>query len=51
MSQSMIGFWVALVALLIVALMVVQRYRREHKAEEVNQWLDAHHMGWMHRKH
>ena len=51
MPQSMLSFSVALLALLIVAFMVVQRYRREHKAEEVNQWLNAHHMGWMHRKH
>jgi hypothetical protein len=51
MTQSMIGFLVGLAALLIVGFMVVWRYRRDHPAEGITEWLDAHHMGWMHHKH
>ncbi|SIT51571.1 conserved hypothetical protein [Paraburkholderia piptadeniae] len=51
MSQSMISFWVGLAVVLIVAFALVRRYRGEHPREGMVQWLDAHHMGWMHRKH
>jgi hypothetical protein len=51
MTQSTIGFIVALVALLVVAMMLAQRYRHDHPAEGIAQWLDTHHMSWMHRKH
>ncbi|MEM5327814.1 hypothetical protein VSR34_14605 [Paraburkholderia sp. JHI2823] len=52
MTQSMIGFWVGLVVLVVVAMALSRRfYRREHHGESLNQWLDTHHMSWMHRKH
>jgi len=51
MTQSTIGFVVALIALLIVALLQAQRYRRDHPGGGITQWLDTHHMRWMHRKH
>jgi hypothetical protein len=51
MTQSMIGFVVGLAVLLTIAFMLVQRYARDHKGETMVQWLDAHHMGWMHRRH
>jgi len=49
MTQSMIYFVVGLAVLLAAAFMVAQRYRRDHPAEGMTQWLDSHHMGWMHR--
>ncbi|WP_169739144.1 hypothetical protein [Paraburkholderia nodosa] len=51
MTQSMISFWVGLVVLVVVAMAISRRYRREHPEESLNQWLDTHHMRWMHRKH
>jgi hypothetical protein len=51
MSQSMIGFMVGLVVLVVVAFALARRYRVEHPGEGVTQWLDAHHMRWMHRRH
>jgi hypothetical protein len=50
MTQSMIGFVVALVALLIVGFMVAQRYGREHPTVGMPRWLDAHHINWVTRK-
>ncbi|WP_175425764.1 hypothetical protein [Trinickia violacea] len=51
MTQSMISFMVGLAVLLVVAFMLAQRYMHDHKGDGMAQWLDAHHMGWMHRKH
>ncbi|WP_442808665.1 hypothetical protein [Trinickia soli] len=51
MTQSMISFVVGFAVLLVVAFMLMQRYMRDHKSEGMAQWLDAHHMRWMHRKH
>jgi hypothetical protein len=51
MSQSMIIFWMGLAVVLIVAFAMARRYRGEHPGEGMVQWLDAHHMSWMHRKH
>ncbi|CAD6560846.1 hypothetical protein LMG27952_07265 [Paraburkholderia hiiakae] len=51
MTQSMISFWVGLVVLVVIAMTLSRRYRRDHPGESLNQWLDAHHMNWMHRKH
>jgi len=51
MSQSMISFWVALAVVLVVAFALARRYRSEHAGQGMVQWLDAHHMSWMHRKH
>ena len=51
MAQSMISVWVGLVVLVVVAWALSRRYRHEHPGESLNQWLDAHHMSWMHRKH
>ncbi|GAB6851455.1 hypothetical protein [Paraburkholderia kururiensis] len=51
MTQSMISVVVGLAVLLVVAFMLAQRYMRDHKGDKMVQWLDGHHMGWMHRKH
>lgn len=51
MSQSMISFWVGLAVVLIIAFVLARRYRVEHPEQGMVQWLDTHHMGWMHRKH
>ncbi|WP_185640760.1 hypothetical protein [Burkholderia sp. Bp9142] len=51
MTQSMIAFVVGLAVILVVAFMLAQRYMRDYKGDAMVQWLDAHHMGWMHRKH
>jgi hypothetical protein len=51
MSQSMISFWVGLAVVLMIALVLAQRYRDEHPDEGWVRWLDAHHMSWMHRRH
>jgi len=48
MTQSMMGWVLGLVVLLAIGILVVRRFRQDHPAEEVDQWLDAHHMGWMH---
>ncbi|CAN0619003.1 conserved protein of unknown function [Burkholderia multivorans] len=51
MSQSMIGLVIGLVVLVAVVVALVSRYRAEHPGEGVSQWMDSHHMRWMHRKH
>ena len=51
MSQWMIGFVVGLVVLAFAAFALVRRYMVEHPGESLNQWMDSHHMQWMHRKH
>jgi hypothetical protein len=51
MSQSMMSFWVVLAVVLMVAFVLARRYRVKHPGEGMVQWLDAHHMSWMHRKH
>jgi hypothetical protein len=51
MTQSMISFWVGLVVIVVVASALSRRYRRDHPGESLGQWLDTHHMSWMHRKH
>jgi len=51
MSQSMIGFIVALVALLIAGFMMARRYRHEHHPSVgMPRWLDVHHINWVTRK-
>ncbi|WP_180735500.1 hypothetical protein [Paraburkholderia sp. PGU19] len=49
MTQSVIYFVVGLAVLLVAGFMVAQRYRRDHPEEGMAQWLDSHHMGWLHR--
>ncbi|MGF6781112.1 hypothetical protein [Paraburkholderia sp. GAS334] len=51
MTQSVISFVVGLAIVLAVAFVFARRYMRAHPAESMAQWLDAHHMGWMHHKH
>ena len=51
MSQSMIGFVVGLVVLSVLVFALARRYRVEHPGEGMIQWMDSHHMRWMHRKH
>ena len=51
MTQSMISFWVGLVVLVVVALALSSRYRRDHPGESLSAWLDTHHMRWLHRRH
>ncbi|WP_188131184.1 hypothetical protein WN982_21430 [Paraburkholderia sp. IMGN_8] len=51
MTQSMISFVVGLAVLLVVGFMLARRYMRDHPGEGMVQWLDAHHMGWLHHKH
>ncbi|WP_164992070.1 MULTISPECIES: hypothetical protein [Burkholderia] len=51
MTQSMISFVVGLAVVLAIAVMLAARYLRDHKGEGMAQWLDAHHMGWMHHRH
>jgi hypothetical protein len=56
MTQSMIGFVVGLAVLIVIAAVLGRRYRREHPEEprgalRVREWLDSHHMSWMHHKH
>ncbi len=51
MTQAMISFVVGLAILLAVAFVFARRYMRAHPGESMTQWLDAHHMGWMHHKH
>jgi hypothetical protein len=48
----MISFLVGLaVVLAVAAYLSARHYRREHPGESMTQWLDAHHMGWMHHRH
>jgi hypothetical protein len=49
MTQSVMYFFVGLAVLLVAAYMVAQRYRREHPEQRTGQWLDSHHLGWLHR--
>ncbi|REG48515.1 hypothetical protein B0G80_4745 [Paraburkholderia sp. BL6669N2] len=51
MTQSMIGFVVGLAILLVIAFVFARRYMHAHPEETVTQWLDAHHMSWIHHKH
>lgn len=51
MTQSMISVVVGLVVLLAVAWMLMKNYMLNHEGEAMTQWLDAHHMAWMHHKH
>ncbi|WP_193727054.1 hypothetical protein [Burkholderia sp. BE17] len=51
MTQSMISFVVGLAVVLAIVVMLALRYLRDHKGEGMIQWLDAHHMSWMHHKH
>ncbi len=51
MTQSMISFVVGLAALLVIAFVFARRYRQDHPEETMGQWLDAHHMSWMHHRH
>ncbi|WP_185733450.1 hypothetical protein [Burkholderia sp. Bp8998] len=51
MTQSMIGWIVGFIAVAVVAISLARRYRSEHPGVGMIQWLDSHHMGWMHRKH
>ncbi|MCA8217583.1 hypothetical protein LGN20_27110 [Burkholderia cepacia] len=51
MTQSMIGWVVGLAVVAVVAVALARRYQSEHSSKEVVQWLDSHHLGWIHRKH
>jgi len=51
MSQSLIGWVVGCASVAVVAFALARRYKSEHPYEGMRQWLDSHHMGWMHRKH
>lgn len=51
MTQSMISFVVGLAVLLVVGFMLARRYMRDQPGEGMVQWLDAHHMRWLHQKH
>ncbi|MGF6596664.1 hypothetical protein P3T23_001375 [Paraburkholderia sp. GAS448] len=49
MTESMLSFLVGLAILLaVLAFALARRYLRERKGEGMAQWLDTHHMGWMH---
>jgi hypothetical protein len=45
----MIYFVVGLAVLFIAAFMVAQRYRRDHPAQGMAQWLHSHHTDWLRR--
>jgi hypothetical protein len=49
MTQTVIQLWVGLALLLFAVVTAAQLYRSSHPEEGMSQWLDAHHMGWMHR--
>ncbi|WP_175964990.1 hypothetical protein [Burkholderia sp. BCC0322] len=51
MTQSMIGWVVGLAVIAVVAVALARRFQSEHPGMHVVQWLDSHHLGWMHRKH
>ncbi|CAB3803353.1 hypothetical protein [Pararobbsia alpina] len=51
MTESMIGFVVGLAVVLAFVIILARRYWRNHRGEGMAQWLDAHHMGWMHHRH
>ena len=56
MTESMIGFVVVLAVLIVIAAVLGRRYRREHPEDgsgsvRMREWLDTHHMSWMHHKH
>jgi hypothetical protein len=56
MTQSMIGFVVGLAVLIVIAAVLGRRYRREHPENpgdtmRVRDWLDSHHMSWLHHRH
>ena len=56
MTQSMIGFVVGLAVLIVIAAVLGRRYRRDHPEDpsaslRIREWLDTHHMSWLHHKH
>jgi hypothetical protein len=56
MTQSMIGFVIGLAVMIGAAGMLGRRYRRDHPenpdgAVRMREWLDTHHMSWLHQKH
>lgn len=56
MTQSMIGFFIGLAVLIGIAGVLGRRYRRDHpensgNAVRMHEWLDAHHMSWLHHRH
>ncbi|CAN7324370.1 hypothetical protein [Caballeronia sp. 15715] len=56
MTESMIGFVVGLAVMIGIAAVMGRRYRREHPEDDsgrirMHEWLDSHHMSWMHHKH
>jgi hypothetical protein len=50
MTQSMIGVVVGCAVVAIFTVALARRYQSEHPGEGMVQWLNSHHMGWMHRK-
>ncbi|MBB3262312.1 hypothetical protein F4827_007102 [Paraburkholderia bannensis] len=50
MSQSMISVVVGLGVFLVILIVLFRRYRIEHPGEGMFQWMDSHHMRWMHRR-
>lgn len=51
MTQSLIGWVVGSIAVVVVGVALTRRYQVEHPGAGMVQWLDSHHMGWIHRKH
>jgi hypothetical protein len=56
MTESMIGSVVVLAVLIGIAAIGGRRYRREHPEDQsgavrMREWMDSHHMSWMHHKH
>lgn len=56
MTESMIGFVVGLAVLIVLAAVLGRRYRRDHPENsdgpaKMREWLDTHHMSWLHHKH
>jgi hypothetical protein len=48
MTQSMIQILVGLALLLFAGVTAAQLYRSSHPKEGIAQWLDSHHLGWLH---
>jgi len=49
MSDLTTSFLAGVAILLAVgAFRLARRYMRDNQGEGMTQWLDAHHMGWMH---
>ncbi|OTP71517.1 hypothetical protein PAMC26577_23990 [Caballeronia sordidicola] len=56
MTQSMIGFVAGLAILIVMAAVSGRRYRRDHPENPIHtarmhEWLDSHHMSWLHHRH